>query len=126
MIVRSLGEVLGTDRDVNWGNGQSRRLLLEGDGMGFAVCDTFVKAGTASLLEYKHHFEACYCIEGFGEVEEMSGKVHKLFPGVLYALNEHDKHILRGTTDMRVISIFNPPIKGPERHQLGGGEGSAY
>ncbi len=126
MIVRSLGEVLGTDRDVNWGNGQSRRLLLEGDSMGFAVCDPFVKAGTASLLEYKNHLEACYCIEGFGEVEEMSGTVHKLFPGVLYALNKHDKHILRGTTDMRVISIFNPPIKGSERHVLGEGGGSTY
>lgn len=126
MIVRSIGEILGTDRDVNWGNGQSRRLLLEKDQMGFAVCDTVVKAGTASCLEYKNHLEACYCIEGFGEVEDMSGTVFKLFPGVLYALDQHDKHILRATTDMRLVSIFNPPIKGLEKHMLGEGSGSTY
>ena len=42
MIVRSFEEIAGSDRDVAWGNGQSRRLLLATDGMGFAVADTLV------------------------------------------------------------------------------------
>jgi len=45
---------------------------------------------------------------------------------VLYALDRHDKHVLRAKTDLRLVSIFNPPIQGHERHNLTGGESSAY
>jgi L-ectoine synthase len=124
MIVRTLAELIGSDRDINWGNGRSRRFLVERDGLGFALCDTLVRAGTESLLEYKNHLEACYCIEGTGEVEDEAGHRWKLEPGVLYALNLHDKHYLRAHTDMRLVSIFNPPIKGTECHTFSGGSSS--
>ncbi len=126
MIVRSVDEIAATDRDVSWGNGQSRRLLLKSDGMGFAVAETLVLAGTESLLEYKNHLEACYCISGDGEVEDMAGNRHTLKPGVIYALDKHDKHYLRARNDMRLISVFNPPIEGPERHSLKGDGSSSY
>lgn len=126
MIVRSLSQIAGTERDVDWGNGRSRRFLVESDGMGFAVMETLVLAGTESLLEYKQHFEACYCIDGRGEVEDMAGNVYALEPGTIYALDKHDRHYLRAKTDMRLVSIFNPPIKGHERHRLDGGESSSY
>lgn len=126
MIVRSLSQIAGTERDVDWGNGRSRRFLVESDGLGFAVMETLVLAGTESLLEYKQHFEACYCIEGRGEVEDMAGNVYPLEPGTIYALDKHDRHYLRAKTDMRLVSIFNPPIKGHERHRLGSGESSSY
>ncbi|TFH98631.1 ectoine synthase, partial [Micrococcus lylae] len=51
---------------VEWGGGTSDRLLVEKDNMGFAVCHTIVKQGTASKLEYRNHLEACYCISGSG------------------------------------------------------------
>lgn len=126
MIVRSLEDVAGSELDVSWGNGQSRRLLVERDGMGFAVMQTLVLAGTESLLEYKNHLEACYCLEGVGEVEDMEGNVYAVRPGVIYALDKHDKHYLRARTDMRLISIFNPPIKGHESHNLRGESSSSY
>ena len=62
MIIRKLDEV----KTVEWGNGLSRRFLLEADGMGYTVTDTIVNKGTKSLLEYENHLEACYCIEGKG------------------------------------------------------------
>jgi Ectoine synthase len=68
MIVRKLDEV----KTVEWGNGLSRRFLLEADGMGYTVTDTIVRAGTKSRLEYKNHLEACYCIEGKGSVIELA------------------------------------------------------
>jgi L-ectoine synthase len=126
MIVRQFEEIAGSPQDIAWGNGQSRRLLLARDGMGFAVADTLVLAGTESLLEYRNHLEACYCISGEGEVEDMDGNRHAIRPGMLYALDRHDKHFLRAKTDLRLVSIFNPPIQGHERHNLTGGEGSAY
>lgn len=126
MIVRSMHDLIGTEEDVDWGNGQSRRLLVRRHGMGFAVCDTLVRAGSESLLEYANHLEACYCVEGEGEIEDMEGNVFSITPGVIYALDKHDKHYLRAKTDMRLVSVFNPPIEGNERHSLRPGESSRY
>ncbi len=126
MIVRSFEEVAGGERDVAWGNGQSRRLLLAKDGMGFAIADTLVLAGTESLLEYKNHLEACYCVSGEGEVEDMAGNRYPIRAGVIYALDKHDKHWLRARTDLRLVSVFNPPIEGHERHSLKAEDSSAY
>ncbi|TIV52316.1 MAG: ectoine synthase [Mesorhizobium sp.] len=128
MFVRSINEVQGTVRDVDWGNGKSYRLLIESDGMGFAVCHTVVKAGTESLLQYRNHLEACYCIAGKGEVEDMDGTVYPIKAGDIYVLDQHDRHYLRGgkNTDLVLVSVFNPPLKGTERHDLKNGEGSSY
>jgi L-ectoine synthase len=126
MIINSIDEVKNTERDVDWGNGQSRRLILERDNMGYAVTDTIVNAGTESLLEYKNHLEACYCIEGEGAViDQTTGVTHRIVPGTIYALDQHEKHILKAETTLRLVCVFNPPLKGSERHSLGA-ESSAY
>lgn len=128
MFVRSLQNVEMTEFFVNWGNGTSHRLLTERDGMGFTICHTVVHAGTESLLEYRNHLEACYCIAGEGEIEDMDGNVHPVRPGDIYVLDKHDKHYLRGGAekDLILVSVFNPPLKGTERHKLDGQDGSAY
>ena len=126
MIIRKLSDIVGTERDVAWGNGQSRRFLLEKDGMGYSLTDTVIEAGTESLLEYKNHMEACYCIEGSGEVEDMDGNVHPIEVGTMYALDKHDKHYLRATTTMRLVCMFTPALTGQESHNLKDGESSHY
>lgn len=117
MIIRSLKDTEGTDRDVSWGNGQSRRLLIEKDGMQFSLTDTIVNAGSESLLEYKNHLEACYCIEGEGEVEA-HGIIHPIKVGTMYALDKYDQHYLRAKTKMRLVCVFSPALKGTESHSL--------
>ncbi|MER7515185.1 ectoine synthase [Streptomyces sp. NPDC126499] len=116
MFVRSLDDVA----PVEWGNGLSTRLLTKSDGMGFAVCDTIVRQGTTSALQYRNHLEACYCIGGSGEVVEKDGTRHKILPGTIYVLNEHDPHYLVASDyeDLHLVSIFNPPIVGDEKHTL--------
>jgi L-ectoine synthase len=128
MFVRSLDDVAKTDCFVDWGNGTSHRLLTEKDGMGFTVCHTVVKAGSESKLHYRNHLEACYCIGGKGEVEDMDGNVFPVRVGDIYVLNNHDEHFLRASADQDLIlvSVFNPPLNGTERHDLSGGTGSAY
>jgi len=123
-----LNDVEKTDYFVDWGNGTSHRMLTEADGMGFTVCHTVVKKGSESLLEYRNHLEACYCIGGEGEVEDMNGNVYPIKVGDIYVLNQHDKHYLRGgkDTDLILVSVFNPPLKGTERHNLKGDGSSAY
>jgi L-ectoine synthase len=129
MIVRALSDIVGTERDVFWGSGRSRRFLLERDGMGYSLTDTVIDAGSESLLQYKNHMEACYCIEGEGEVEDEHGKIHLIRPETMYALDRHDKHYLRARSTMRLVCVFAPALKGYEVHSLSNKEahsGSGY
>ena len=121
MIVRSLDEVIGTDRDVAGPGWQSRRILLRDDGLGFSLHDTVVQAGAELEMEYRHHLEACYCLEGEAEVEELaSGERHAIRPGVVYALNRHDRHVVRVRQTLRLVCVFNPPLAGAETHDAAG------
>ena len=117
MIVRKLDDAKGTDREVDTPNWVSRRLLLAGDGMGFSLHDTTIRAGTETRMLYANHLEAVYCVGGKGSIEDLStGKTHPIQDGTLYALDGHEEHILRAETDLRMICVFNPPLVGPEVH----------
>ena len=121
MIVRTLEQIEGTDRDVKAETFSSRRLLLRKDGMGFSLHDTVLYAGTETLIWYKNHLEAVYCISGEAEIETLAdGKIHPIGPGTMYALDKNDKHMLRAKTDFRVICVFNPPLTGQEVHDAEG------
>jgi len=122
MIVRSLQDIVGTDRDVRGPGWKSRRIILKRDGVGCSVHDTVVAEGTEMRMQYKHHFETNYCIEGEGEVEEIAtGTIHKLAPGTVYALDKHDAHIVRALKgDLRVVCVFYPALSGHETHDADG------
>jgi L-ectoine synthase len=121
MIITSLNEILDTERDVRAENWRSRRLLLQSDGMGFSMHDTLIHAGTSTHIHYKHHLEAVYCIEGTGTITlAESGEAFRLEPGVLYALNDHDEHVLEAETQLRMVCVFNPPITVREVHDEDG------
>lgn len=124
MIIRSLTDVT----PVEWGSGLSRRLLLESDGMGFTLCDTTVRPGTTSDMEYRQHLEAVYCLEGRGRLIDSDGQEHDVLPGVMYALDRNDPHRLVAdpVEGMRVVCVFNPPLRGAERHDFESAGFSAY
>jgi L-ectoine synthase len=124
MIIRSIDEV----KTVEWGNGLSRRFLVEADGMGYTLTDTLVRAGTKSHLEYRNHLEACYCIEGSGEVIDTAGNSYPITPGVMYALDKHDPHWLVASPheDLRLVCMFTPALRGDEAHNLDTDEFSEY
>ena len=121
MIVRSLEDVVGTERDVEGEGWRSRRLLLRRDGLGFSLHDTTVAAGTELNLQYKHHLEACYLLAGEAELTDLAtGEKHALGPGSMYALDQHDRHTLRVQTDLRLVCVFNPALTGGEVHDADG------
>jgi len=119
MFVRTLDEIRGTEREVfaenkNW---VSARLLLKDDYMGFSFHETTIFAGTQTLIWYKNHLEAVYCIEGEGEVETIDdGKKYPIRPGTMYALNDNDRHYLRAFSELRLVCVFNPALAGREVH----------
>lgn len=119
MIVRHLSQVISTDREVGgeelgW---TSRRLLLQADNMGFSLHDTLIHPGKALHLHYQHHLEAVYCIEGRAKLTDLrTNQVHELSPGTVYALDQHDDHILEAEVLSRFVCVFNPPVRGDEVH----------
>ncbi|MFT2110505.1 ectoine synthase [Marinomonas sp. 2405UD68-3] len=88
----------------------------------------FYLQSSRSLLEYKNHLEACYCISGKGQVLEENGAVHEIEVGTVYVLDKSDKHVLINASeeDFVLVSVFNPLLKGTEVHSLDGSVSSAY
>lgn len=123
MIVRNLDEIIGTEREVKAETGTwvSRRMLLKNDDMGFSFHDTVIFAGTTTLIWYRHHLEAVYCVAGEGELEVLgTGEIIPVKDGTMYALSNHEKHYLRAYSDMRMVCVFNPPLTGREIHDKEG------
>ncbi|MDB2414803.1 ectoine synthase [Rickettsiales bacterium] len=121
MIVRDIKTLYGTQREVKGNGWTSTRLLLKKDGMGFSVHETIIPAGEELHLHYKNHLEAVYCIEGNGSVKDLeTGETHSIFPGVIYALDKNDKHILCAQETLRFVCVFNPPVTGAEVHDAYG------
>jgi L-ectoine synthase len=124
MIVRTRDEVEGSSREVFAENGNwvSKRFLREEDNMGFSLNETIIYANTETLIWYKNHLEAVYCVDGEGEIETTEdGTVYPIKPGTMYALNKNDRHYLRAyNQDLRLLCVFNPPLVGDEVHDEDG------
>ena len=117
MIVRKLDNIRQSDRNVKSDGWESARLLLEGDKMGFSFHVTTLYAGSELHMHYQNHLEAVLVLKGTGTIEDLAtGEVHELAPGVMYALNDHDKHIVRPKTDILTACVFNPPVTCKEVH----------
>ncbi len=123
MFVRTLADVRSTGHEVVIAGGSARtaRFLTASDGVGFTFSDVSQGAGAEAHLWYKHHWEANYILEGTGELEEVAtGQRWRLQPGTMYVVGPDDRHVVRADTDLRLISVFNPPIIGTENHDADG------
>ncbi|MAQ14934.1 MAG: L-ectoine synthase [Sandaracinus sp.] len=120
MIVRKLSE-LEPERIQSAETWSSRRLVLAGDKMGFSMHDTIIHAGTTTHMHYANHLEAVYCIQGKGTVKVVqTGEEFVIEAGTIYALDQHDEHILTAESEMRMVCAFNPPLVGRETHDENG------
>ena len=117
MIVRSTDQIGGTKGEVKAGAWSSYRLLHAEDGMGVTLTDAVLEPGVHRPWWYKNHLEAVYCLDGEGILEDLvTGEVHAIKPGTLYALNKHERHRLTVLSRMRVVCTFVPPLMGGELH----------
>jgi L-ectoine synthase len=121
MIVRDLEAAKNSTRRVVSDGWESVRLVLKDDGMGFSFHITTIHAGACLDMHYKHHLEAVYCIAGAGSIEDLAtGERHPIRPGVIYALDRHDRHVLRAEEETTMACVFNPPVTGREVHRADG------
>jgi L-ectoine synthase len=121
MIVRKLEEAKTGRRLVETAGWNSVRLLLKDDGMGFSFHITTIYAGAELPMHYRNHLESVYCVAGEGYIENLeTGEKFQIHPGVMYALDRHDRHVLRAATEMTMACVFNPPLNGLEVHDESG------
>ena len=123
MIIRDYTEASQTERRVDSDGWSSVRLLLKEDGMGFSFHITTIYSGAELEMEYKNHLESVFCVSGTGTITDLSaGETHAIGPGVMYALDKHDRHVLRANADadMVMACVFNPPVTGREVHGADG------
>jgi len=117
MIIRNFKAARRSHRRVESEGWESVRLLLKDDEMGFSLHITTLFAGEELKMHYQNHLEAVFILRGEGEIEDLAtGEVHKLKSGVLYALNDNDRHVVRPRTDIVAVCVFNPPVTGREVH----------
>lgn len=123
MIVRSISEFEGTERDVHSASGtwRSVRVILAKENVGFSLHETVLYAGTETSMWYANHVEAVFCVEGEAELtNDETGEKHLITPGTMYLLDGHEKHTLRPRTDFRALCVFNPALTGREDHDENG------
>lgn len=125
MFIRTMEEVEAAGRVIAISHGKSSavRLLLKADGLGFSVSEARGGPGNSSVLWYKNHWEANYVRSGRGTLEDMTdGRRWDLEPGMLYGVGPRDRHRITNTDGQgfRIVSVFNPPIEGPETHDADG------
>ena len=96
-------------------------MLTKADGLGFGFSDVHFDAGAEAVLWYKHHWEANHIISGTGEVTDLTtGQTWKLEPSMAYSVGPEDRHRMRATTDIHLLSVFCPPLVGNEQHDKDG------
>ncbi len=123
MIVKTYAGLKAAGREKVVANGSARtlRFLTQDDGLGFTISDVHLAAGQKNVLWYKHHWEANYVLSGKGEVTDLTtGAVVSLEPGVMYIVGPKDRHGMTAITDLHLISVFNPPLRGDEQHDAEG------
>ncbi|MFT3975525.1 MAG: ectoine synthase [Sphingomonas bacterium] len=121
MIVRNLKDIRKSDLNVRSKGWASARMLLKDDGMGFSFHITTMYAGEELRMHYRNHLESVFVLKGTGTIEDLAtGEIHRLEPGSIYALNDHDRHVVRPETDMLTACCFNPPVTGREVHDENG------
>jgi len=117
----SAKKLKGTDMDVAVTGCRSIRMVTDKDNMGFSVNKTSIPKGGPQHWHYHNHLEACYCVSGKGILTNLETKeIYKIEPETIYLLDNHDNHTFQALEDTVLISVFNPPLSGFEKHDKHG------
>ena len=125
MLVRTEEQLESQGQVISISHGKSTALrwITQRDGLNFSLSEARSNHEGFSDLWYKNHWEANFVRTGTAVLEDRStGEQWNLEPGVLYCVGPKDKHrIIRGkNANVRIISVFNPPIVGQETHDEDG------
>jgi L-ectoine synthase len=121
MIVKYKETLVGGPHHRRLATGESTRLLVRSDGVGFTLADFTMEPGSEATLQYKNHIECNYIVEGRGTLENLeTGSTYEIRPGIMFTLDKHERHRVRAKTRIRIIVVFVPALMGGETHDADG------
>lgn len=123
MFVKRADAMRAAGQEIVTANGQSRsiRMLTRADDVGFGLSDVHFPAGARARFWYKHHWEANHVLSGTGAVADLgSGESWKLEPGMGYVVGPGDRHEMRADSDLHLLCVFSPALRGDEQHDAEG------
>ena len=123
MFVKRADELRAAGKELVVAGGAARtiRMLTQSDQVGFGLSDVHFDAGAEAVLWYKHHWEANHILAGTAEVTDLTTRESwRLGPSMGYYVGPKDRHKLRAITDVHLLSIFSPALKGDEQHDADG------
>lgn len=125
MLIRTMNQLKAAGRVISIAHGKATavRLLTKADRLGFSVSEARTRQVGQLDIWYKHHWEANYVYAGNATLENRTTQERwPLEPGVLYCVGPQDRHriICEEPSDLRVISVFSPPLEGTETHAADG------
>ena len=131
LLLKSLSEVIDSDRNVLFQHGYSRRFLAAPDGFNLSVHNTLCHPNPFIRLHHQYNVEATYFVKGQGEYVLQNGEAKHEFDSekhnVTLILLEHDAHAVKiGEADSIAICVFFPPLKGIERLKFDQESGASY
>jgi L-ectoine synthase len=117
MKIKNIKDVI----PVKFTGGESFRTVLDADNFGFALMETKVKKGGPYKWHYLFHKEVCHCISGRGILKCLTtNKEFNIKKGTTYMLDKNEPHEFIAITNVVLVSVFNPPLKGNEKHDKNG------
>lgn len=120
MIISNV-KALPNERVVKFHAGQSNRIILKSDNMGFGLTKTVIQPGEKVFQHYKNHLESCYCVSGYAILTcAITGKEYGISEGVTYTLDKNDPHYFEAMEETVLICVFNPPLVAREVHREDG------
>lgn len=120
MIITNV-KTLPKERVVKFHAGQSNRIILKSDNMGFGLTKTVIQPGEKVFQHYKNHLESCYCVSGYAILTcAETGKEYGITEGVTYTLDKNDPHYFEAMEETVLICVFNPPLIAREVHREDG------
>lgn len=123
MFVKRADEMRAAGKELVVAGGAARtiRMLTQSDQVGFGLSDVHFDAGAEAVLWYKHHWEANHILSGTAEVTDLTTmESWRIGPSMGYYVGPKDRHKLRAITDVHLLSIFSPALKGDEQHDADG------
>jgi len=123
MFVRTLDELRkkGVEKVLCEGKARTVRFVNKRDGMGFTMADVRLAPGMNAVLWCKNHWEANYVVAGRGRLTNLTtGQAWEMEPGMLNVVGPRDRHRVETETHIHIISVFNPPLEGNEKHDADG------
>ena len=100
---------------------KSIRMLTSDDRLGFSFNSVYLNQGVELDLWYRYHWEANLVLSGELEVTDISsGERHTITPGGVYCVGPEDRHHLLASSDVHLVAVFNPPLRGDEVHDSDG------